>query len=77
MMAVRTPCQTPGTQFHIHVGKDTVAIRLDLPPGVLNLTEDDATLLESNLHNALEQVLARYFNGGKYRSSRIRGSFRW
>jgi len=32
-------------------------------PADLNLSEDDAALLEANLHNAVELVLARYFTG--------------
>ena len=59
-MALRTECQTPGTRFHTRITGATVEVRADLPydPG---LDEAAAKLLEDNLHNALELVLARYF----------------
>lgn len=60
-MAHGTECQTPGAQFHTHISGATVEIRVDLPHE-LGLSEDDAKLLESNLHNAVELVLARYFH---------------
>lgn len=33
-------------------------------PGSLDLTESEAVMLEANLHNAVELVLARYFANG-------------
>lgn len=62
-MAEATPCQTPGAFFHtvIHGVENTVVtVAVELPHN-LNLTEDEAKLLETNIHNALELVLARYF----------------
>lgn len=59
-MAQRTECQTPGAQFHTHISGNTVAVQVDLPHE-LGLNKEAAELLENNLHNAVELVLARYF----------------
>lgn len=59
-MAKKTPCQTPGAQFHIRISQKKVECKIDLPLE-LNLTEEEAIVLDTNLHNALELVLARYF----------------
>lgn len=59
-MANTTPCQTPDAQFHIHVSEDKIEASVDLPMK-LELTEEEAKLLDTNIHNALELVLARYF----------------
>lgn len=58
-MAIETKCQTPGAQFHISIQPDQVAITVDLPHS-LDLDENQATLLESNIHNAIELVLSRF-----------------
>ena len=58
--AVKTDCQTPDAQFHIKVADKKVSVEVDLPKS-LDLSEDDAKLLEANLHNAIELVLAPYF----------------
>lgn len=59
--SIKTPCQTPGTQFHIEIKEDTISISIDLPMK-LDLTEEDAKLLENNIHNAMELVISRYFD---------------
>jgi hypothetical protein len=59
-MARRTECQTPDAQYHTRIGATTVEVRVELPRA-LDLDEEGAKLLEDNLHNALELVLARYF----------------
>lgn len=59
-MALPTTCQTPGARFRTHVSPRSVEIRAELP-FALDLTESQAALLELNLHNAVEMVLARYF----------------
>lgn len=58
--AVKTPCQTPEAQFHIEIKDKKVSVEVDLPMD-LELSEKDAKLLEDNIHNAMELVLARYF----------------
>jgi hypothetical protein len=59
-MANQTPCQTPGAQFHTRISAKEIECKVDLPME-LELTEEEATTLDANLHNALELVLARYF----------------
>lgn len=58
--AMETPCQTPDVMFNIHIEEKKISIELDLP-NELDLDEDSAKLLEANIHNALEMVLAQYF----------------
>lgn len=59
-MAMKTECQTPGAQFHTVIKPKVVEIKVDLPKA-LNLDLEEAKILEANLHNAMELVLARYF----------------
>jgi hypothetical protein len=59
-VSVATACQTHGAVYGIEVGPQSVSCRVDLPVP-LNLSDEDAVLLEANLHNAVELVLARYF----------------
>jgi 8-oxo-dGTP pyrophosphatase MutT (NUDIX family) len=59
--AVETHCQTPGAQFHTTISDSNVGLSVDMPRP-LNLNEVEATLLESNMHNAMELVLRPYFD---------------
>jgi hypothetical protein len=59
-MALPTACQTPGTQFTTRISPRAIEVRAELPAD-LDLTAEGAELLEANLHNAFELVLARYF----------------
>jgi 8-oxo-dGTP pyrophosphatase MutT (NUDIX family) len=61
--AVETHCQTPGAQFHTTISDSNVGLNVDMPRP-LNLDEAEATLLESNMHNAMELVLRPYFKEG-------------
>lgn len=58
--AVKTECQTPDAQFNIEINDSKVSVEVELPME-LDLTEDEAKLLEANIHNAMELVLAPYF----------------
>jgi len=61
-MAIATPCQTPGAQFHTHVNSAGVMVAVEMPSDKsLDLTLEQAKVLEAHLHNAVEQVLAPYF----------------
>lgn len=55
-----TRCQTPDAVFHIKIGDREVSVAVDLP-FPLGLTEEEAAILEANVHNAFELVLAPYF----------------
>jgi len=64
-MAQETTCQTPGTEYGTHIshtldGKTVVSVSVLLPMR-LKLTQERAALLEANMHNAMELVLAPYF----------------
>lgn len=59
-MAIETPCQTPGTTFHTAIDRRGSWTAVELPFD-LNLSEDDAKVLEANIHNALELVFAPFF----------------
>jgi 2'-5' RNA ligase/phage portal protein BeeE len=58
--ALETPCQTSGAQFHTEIRDNKVSISVDLPEEV-EIDEEDSELVEANLHNAVELVLAPYF----------------
>lgn len=61
-MAIATPCQTPGAQFTTHISSAGVMVGVELPiDNQLDLTPEQAQVLEAHLHNAVEQVLAPYF----------------
>jgi len=56
-MALLTKCQTPGAIFSTHIksGEVTVKVKSSKLKG---LSKEQAELLEANIHNALELVLA-------------------
>ncbi len=60
-MAIATPCQTSGAQFHTNISQNSVTARVELPFDLV-LTEDQAVMLEANIHNAFEMVLTPHFN---------------
>lgn len=55
-----TACQTPDANFSIYINERSVSCEVDFPFD-LNLTPEDAELLETNIHNAMELVLRGYF----------------
>jgi hypothetical protein len=59
-MANSTKCQTPGAIFHTKITTRQISLSVDLPEH-LELSEEQAEMLEANLHNAAELVLAPYF----------------
>jgi hypothetical protein len=65
-MAMPTECQTPDAQFHTHITDENLTVSIDFGRR-LNLSEEECVLLEANVHNALELVLARYYSES-YRS---------
>lgn len=58
--AVRTECQTDGAVYKMDISEDNITAVVNLP-FELQLDKDEAKLLESNIHNALELVMAPYF----------------
>ena len=63
-MAVETECQTSGAIFHVEINPREVICAVSLPFD-LELSEYEAAILEANIHNAMELVLARYFKEDK------------
>ena len=59
-MAVATKCQTSGAQFHTSISDSSIEVRVELPFS-LNLSDEEAMLLEANLHNVFELVLKPFF----------------
>ena len=59
-MANQTKCLTSGARFHIAVCEEGISARVDLPFRLV-LTEEEAVLLETLIHNQLELVLRSYF----------------
>lgn len=58
-MALLTKCQTPGAVFSTKIKPGEVNVKIKWAK-LRFLTEAEATLLEANIHNALELVLAPY-----------------
>lgn len=60
-MAIATACQTPGALYSTTIEKHKVTVVVDLGHDELHLGEESAALIEANLHNAVELVLARFY----------------
>ena len=60
-MALKTACQTPGAQYTTIIKGDKIQVQVELPFRN-SLTEEQAVLLEANMHNAMELCLAPLFN---------------
>ena len=58
--ALKTECQTPEANYNIEISKNSVAVEVELPID-LDLSEDEAKILEVNIHNMMEIVLSKYF----------------
>ena len=62
-MALATKCQTPGVTFHTGIlgfdDRTEVTINFTMKTGRIGF--DEIQLLEKNIHNALELVLAKYY----------------
>ena len=59
-MANATKCLTSGAQFHTNIKSNKVSISVDIPFD-LNLDIEEASIIETLMHNALEQILRPYF----------------
>jgi hypothetical protein len=59
-MAVATICQTSGTQYHTTITSTGVSCSVEFSAPIV-LTDQEAAILDANMHNAMELVLARYF----------------
>jgi hypothetical protein len=59
-MAIQTGCQTPGAQYSTYINPNRVLVHVEFGR-LIELTETQAAELEANMHNAIELVLARYY----------------
>ena len=59
-MANSTPCQTNDAIYGIILTQNSVSVKVELP-FELELDDENMEILKTNLHNAMELVLARYF----------------
>ena len=66
-MALATACQTPGAVFGTEISGRTVTFSVTLPFD-LELTDEEAALLEANGHNMLELLLSPLFTARQGRS---------
>ena len=60
-MKVGDKCKTPEAVYHIRIHESAVGCDVSLPMN-LSLTEEQAKDLEDRIHDAMEDVLAGYFN---------------
>jgi hypothetical protein len=54
-------CLTPDAQFHTHIGGDEVSVSVDLPMELPELSEDELQEMDDAMHDAMEAILAKYF----------------
>lgn len=53
-------CKTPGAVYHFDIKPSTIGVSIDLPRPI-ELSEDEASKIEDDLHDAVEGVLAHLF----------------
>lgn len=53
-------CKTPGAIFHIEITPQRIGVVVDMPKEV-EMGEAEAEGLEDDLHDAMEEVLSRFF----------------
>jgi hypothetical protein len=54
-------CLTPGTIYKTKIHSDHISIRLNLPDKIKEIKASQTEDLESDLHYAIEKVLAKYY----------------
>ena len=59
-MSIKTPCQTPGAQFHTSISSTQISCTVDLP-NPIKMSKKEAVQLEADIHNVIEIVLAKFF----------------
>jgi len=59
-MANKTPCLTSGATFHTAINERDISVKVDLP-FKLEISEEEASILERLLHNQMEIVLRYYY----------------
>jgi hypothetical protein len=54
-------CKTPGAIYHFDINNKSVGVEVELPSEI-DLDEEKAKELENEIHDALEDILARFFD---------------
>ena len=63
-MALETKCLTPDTVFSTYIGSKHISLRVALP-FELDISEEEAEILERLIHNQVEIALRPYFSNKK------------
>ena len=59
-MAQATKCLTSDAIFHTAITEDAVSVKVELP-FTLDISDEEASILERLLHNQIEVVLRYYY----------------
>ena len=59
-MENKTPCLTSGATFHTAISEYSIALMVDLP-FKLEITNEEAEIIETLIHNQMELILRPYF----------------
>jgi len=59
-MAQETKCLTSGAIFHTAISERDISVKVDLP-FKLEISDEEASILERLLHNQIELVLRYYY----------------
>ena len=59
-MAQETKCLTSGAIFHTAINERDISVKVDLP-FKLEISDEEASILERLLHNQIELVLRYYY----------------
>lgn len=54
-------CLTPGTIYKTKIHSDHISIRLNFPDKIKDISANESEDLESDIHYALEKVIAKYY----------------
>ena len=59
-MANKTQCLTNGAIYHTGISEDSVSVKVNLP-FKLDISDEEAEILETLIHNQMELILRPYF----------------
>ena len=59
-MAIESECLTPGAVYKMHLSEDQLLVQVEFGSG-MDLSEEEASLLEILIHNQLELVLSKFW----------------
>ena len=68
-MAIESKCLTPEAVYHTHLNPERLLVQVDFGQ-TLELSEEEASLLEILIHNQLELALSKFWPGEKQNEER-------